>query len=714
MRASWLVAVAVLTSCSATPQNSSKSDTPAEVSVQTRRDNIVEKIHGVDVADPYRWLEDVNSPEVQAWMNGQDDVARSYIEALPGRDALAKRFAELYYVDSISAPRRKGNRYFYTRRHADQEKAVYYFREGADGEEQVLLDPNTLSEDGSVSVGFVVASWDGNKVAYSIKENNADEAVMHIMDVATRTTSDIDVIPGIKYSDATWTLDGTGFYYTYLPTDDSIPVADRPGYAEIRFHTLGTDPKTDPLIKERTGDPTRFVGVDLSWDGRWLISYEWRGWNASDVWVKDLSKPDSEFVPFVTGQPNLYSVIPWKDDFLIFTNDGASRWRLFKTPTAKPARENWKEIIPEFADGSVIENVQIIGDKLVLTLLKDVTSDLRVFDFDGKLVRDIELPGVGASFGMAGRPDDDEAYFSFQSFTIPMRIYKTSIKSGTTELWNEVKVPIDPSPYVVEQVFYPSKDGTKIPMFVVHRKDMPVDGSTPFILYGYGGFSVTMSPYFRASIYPWLEAGGGYAVANLRGGAEYGEAWHQDGMLHKKQNVFDDFAAGAQWLIDNGYTSAKKLGIRGGSNGGLLVGAAMTQNPDLYGAVVCEVPLLDMIRYTKFGSGKTWISEYGDPDIAEDFQTLIAYSPYHHVEPGTKYPALLMKTADSDDRVDPMHARKFVAEVQYANGGENPVLMRVERNAGHGGADLIRQYVQSDADTYAFLAATLGLDLSGR
>lgn len=682
-----------------------------EQPVSTRRDNIVENIHGVDVADPYRWLEDIQAPEVVAWMDQQDADARAQLKAFPGRDALAKRFAELYYVDSLSAPRHHGNRYFYTRRHADKEKAVHYFREGSDGPEQILIDPNTLSEDGSISVGFVSPSWDGNTVAFSLKENNADEAVMYIMDVATRTRSEVDVLPGIKYSDATWSHDNKGFYYTFLPDDPSVPVADRPGQAEIRYHVLGTDPKTDTLIHERTNDPTRFVGVDLSWDGRWLMYYEWRGWNASDVWIKDLSKPDSTFEPFVTGKDNLYSVLPWKGDFLIFTNEGASRWQVFKTAVDKRDRQNWRPIIPEFTDGSVIENVQIVGGKLVLSLLRDVTSDIKIYDLDGKLVRDLELPGVGASFGMTGTPEDDEAYFSFQSFTTPLRIYQTSIKSGTTTLWNEVKVPIDPEPYTVEQVFYPSKDGTKIPMFVVRRKDMPNDGSTPFILYGYGGFSVTMSPYFRASIYPWLEAGGGYAVANLRGGAEYGESWHQDGMLHKKQNVFDDFIAGAEWLVQNGYTKPEKLGIRGGSNGGLLVGAAMTQRPDLFGAVVCEVPLLDMVRYTKFGSGKTWISEYGDPDLAEDFAVLFSYSPYHRIVDGTRYPALLMNAADSDDRVDPMHARKFVAAIQHASSSDAPALLRVERNAGHGGADLIKQYVANDADTYAFLAKMLGLTL---
>jgi prolyl oligopeptidase len=349
----------------------------------------------------------------------------------------------------------------------------------------------------------------------------------------------------------------------------------------------------------------------------------------------------------------------------------------------------------------------VIGGHLVLTLMTDVHADLQIYDLTGKLARDIELPGIGASFGMTGNPDDDTAYFSFQSFTIPTRIYETTISTGETKLWEQVEVPIDPEPYKVDQVWYESKDGTRIPMFIITRKDIELDGSTPFLLNGYGGFNVNMRPYFRASIYPWLEAGGGYAVPNLRGGGEFGEKWHKAGMLHNKQNVFDDFAAAAEYLIDNGYTSADKLGIKGASNGGLLVGAAMTQHPDLFGAVVCGVPLLDMVRYHLFGSGKTWIPEYGSADDPEQFKTLYAYSPYHHVEQ-TEYPALLMMAADSDDRVDPMHARKFVAAVQHEQTGDAPILLRIEANSGHGGADLIRQYVAEDADETAFLMHELG------
>ena len=675
---------------------------------QTRRVDVVDELHGVSVADPYRWLEDVASEETQAWMNAQDAVARTWLEQQPNREAYAKRYAELYYVDSITAPGRRGDYYFWSRRHADKEKRIYYFRKGKDGEEKVLLDPNTMSDDGTISVGLVRPSWDGTKVAYSLKENNADESTLYVMDIATLQTSKVDVIPGAKYASPAWKPDTSGFYYTRLPVDPKIPVADRPGYAEIRYHALGTDPAKDPVIHEKLGDPEKFLGVDLSRDGKHLFAYVWHGWNSTDIYYQNRAKNETTWRPLVKGKPFQYSIDAWKDQFYITTNENAPRFKVMKTPASKPEHKHWVQLVGEFEDGSVLDATQVIGGHLVLTLIRDVQSDLRVYTLGGKLVRDMELPGVGATFGMSGNPEDDVAYFGFQSFTIPSRIYETKISTGATSLWFQVEVPIDPDPYKVEQVWYESKDGTKVPMFVVTRKDIQLDGSTPFLLYGYGGFNVNMRPYFRASIYPWLEAGGGYAVPNLRGGGEFGEDWHKAGMGANKQNVFDDFIAAAEYLVAKGYTAPERLAIKGGSNGGLLVGAAMTQRPDLFGAVICGVPLLDMVRYHLFGSGKTWISEYGSAEDPEQFKTLYAYSPYHHAK-SADYPALLMMAADSDDRVDPMHARKFVAAIQHAHTGDDPILLRIERNSGHGGADLIRQYVAEDTDELSFLMRELGV-----
>lgn len=674
----------------------------------TERVEVVDTVHGVDIKDSYQWLENAEDKKVQSWMTVQDKYARAELAALPNREALKKRFSELYYVDSVTAPKQKGNRFFYSRRHADKEKAIYYWREGEKGEEKVLLDPNTMSKDGSVAVGRIHPSPKGKHLAYTLRVNAGDESTMYIMEVATGKVSDIDIIPGAKYASPSWTPDGKGFYYTWLPVDPKIPTAERPGYSDIRFHKLGTDPLEDKIIKEKIGDPEKFHGVDLDKAGRYLFYYVWHGWSASDVYYRDLKSRSKEFKPLVVGKKAQYSVEAWKGSFYFYTNENAPRWKVMKASAKKPTPENWKEIVPEFADGSVIDNMQIIGGNLVLTLLSNVYSKIRVHDLDGKLIRDIKLPGIGATFRMTGQPDSDTAYFGFQSFTVPKRIFKTNISTGEAALWTKVEVPIKPDDFKVEQVWFASKDGTKIPMFVVTKKGIKKDGSTPFILSGYGGFNVSLHPYFRASIFPWLEAGGGYAIPNLRGGGEFGEAWHQAGMRANKQNVFDDFIGAAEYLIKEGYTQSSKLAIRGGSNGGLLVGAAMTQRPDLFKAVICSVPLLDMVRYHNFGSGMTWVSEYGSAENADEFKYIHAYSPYHHIK-DENYPALLMLSADNDDRVDPMHARKFVASVQHHSKSDQPVLLRIEKNAGHGGADLIREYINRDTDTYAFLMSQLGL-----
>ncbi|MGI5861575.1 MAG: prolyl oligopeptidase family serine peptidase [Myxococcales bacterium] len=689
--------------------------TPVEVKAEprrafpeTRRDALLETLFGQQVADPYRWLEDEKAPEVQEWMRLQDKAARDWFDARAGRDALEKRFRELFYLDSISVPHKRGGRLFYTRTHADKEKAIVYWRQGADGEEKVLLDPNQWSEDGTVSLGIWTPSWDGKKVAYAVRPNAADEATLHVIDVDSGEVSKIDVIEGAKYASPSWTPDAKGFYYEYLPADPSIPVSERPGYTELRFHALGTDPKQDPVIHPKTGNPSSFLGGGVSRDGRWLLVYIQRGWNENDVYLRDLKKKGDTFRPLVLGKDATYEVNVWTDQLYVVTNEGASNKRVFKVAATKPERASWKEIVPEDPEAT-LEAMTIVGGHLALLYMKNAANELRIATLDGKPVRTIALPGIGSTSPIYGLQDDEEAYYSFSSFTVPRQVYKLSMKTGATELWSEVKLPIDPSPYEVEQVWFPSKDGTKVSMFVVRRKDMPRDGSNPTLLYGYGGFNVSMTPWFSSSIYPWLEAGGVYAVPNLRGGGEYGKRWHDAGKGANKQNVFDDYVAAAEWLIANGYTSPKKLAIYGGSNGGLLVGAAMTQRPELYGAVVCAVPLLDMVRYHLFGSGRTWIPEYGTAEIEDEFKTLFAYSPYHRTQKGTKYPALLMLSADHDDRVDPMHARKFVAAIQHDTVGEAPVLLRIETNAGHSGADQVRKSIAKSVDMYSFLFEQLGM-----
>ena len=665
-----------------------------------KRDSQVDDLHGVQVADPYRWLEDAKAPDVVAWTTEEDRLARDYLSKLPGREALAARFKELFYIESAGSPRHHAGRWFFPRRDAGKEKSIIYWREGRTGLDKVLLDPSHWSTDGSSSLGVWTVSWDGKRVAYTVKANNSDESTLYVMDVATGKKSEVDIIDGARYASPAWTASGDGFYYTWIPPKDSVPTAERPGYAEIRFHRLGSDPKTDKTVHEKTGDAKTFLDVALSKSGRWLIVTIEHGWTRTDVEFMDLHAPKPAWKSLVAGQDARYVIDVDHDRFFIRTNEGAPKYRVLVADPLHAERAAWKEIVPERQDAT-LEMSGVIGHRLLLTYLKDVVSQVELRDEDGKLVRTLELPTLGAIGGISGEADDDLAYYSFQSFTYPTEIFETSVKTGKTTTFYKLKVPVDPSKYVVEQLFATSKDKTRVPFFVVRAKDAPKDGKTPTVVNGYGGFQVAETPYFSSSIYPWLEHGGIWVVANLRGGSEYGEEWHRHGMRHEKQNVFDDFFAVAEELVKEGFTKPEKLAALGGSNGGLLVGAAITQRPDLFRVALCGVPLLDMLRYHLFGSGKTWVEEYGSADDAEDFKTLYAYSPYQRVTKGTKYPATLIMSADSDDRVDPLHARKFAAELQWASSGP-PVLLRVEKHSGHGGADLVKANVERLADEYAF------------
>ena len=632
---------------------------------------------------------------------GQDDFTRARLAKLPERDAIAARLRELFYIEVMGVPQRYGKRMFFSRREAAKEKSAVYWKEGRDGAEHVLLDPNTWSSDGTVSLGTWSVSWDGKTVAYTVKRNNSDEATLHVMDVASGKKHERDVIEGARYAHPSWTPKGDGFYYVRLPVDPSIPVPELPGHAELRFHKLGEDPASDVLVREATGDSKKFLGGSVSKDGRWLILNIYHGWTRSDVYFQDLTRPAPRaWQPLAVGQDAMYDVTVHGGRFFVQTNEGAPLGRVFQIDPSQHERSKWKEVVPERKEAS-LQSATVVGGKLALEYLQDVTSRLELRELDGKLLREVPLPAVGSASNLVGDPDLDEAYFSFTSFTFPTEIHRLSVKTGKSDRWYRIRVPVDPSKFAVDQEFAISKDGTRVPLFIVRPKELKKDGKAPAMLTGYGGFQVSLSPAFSTSMFPWIERGGVYVVANLRGGSEYGEEWHRAGMLRNKQNTFDDFIAVSEHLIKTGVTSPDRLVIRGGSNGGLLVGAAMTQRPDLYRAVLCAVPLLDMVRYHLVGSGKTWIEEYGTPDEPEDFKTLFAYSPYHHVQAGTKYPALLMLSADSDDRVDPMHARKFAAIMQASSAG-GPVLLRIERHAGHGGADLVKAAVEKSADEFAF------------
>ncbi len=675
---------------------------------ETRREPLVETLHGTKVADPYRWLENAADPEVGAWMKAQHQLARRQLDQLPGREALEQRLIELTYIDSVSPPTRRGDKYFYSRSHADKEKAIFYFKRGKAGKEEVLIDPNLLSDDGSISVHGLSASESGRYVAYKLSENNADAATIYVKDLKTMKDSSIDVIDGAKYAWPAWTPDDKGFYYVRLPTDPAIPPAELPGHAELRYHRLGTKAESDAIVFPALGDPTKFLGAGVTEDGHFLLLYKSQGPN-TEVHFMDLRTKKGRaagFQPLATGFTAQYGVDEYRDRFYVTTNEGAPRRRVLEVDPAHPEREHWREIIPQ-PDRAVLEGAYVVGGHLVTDLMVDAHSQIEIRDLEGKLVRRVELPGLGATSGVIGRPDDDDAYFYYTSFAQPPMIYETSIASGRTKLWAKIEFPIDTRKIAESQVWYTSKDGTKISMFLVHREGLELDGSHPTLLTGYGGFNASMTPGFSASAAMWVERGGVWAMPNLRGGGEYGESWHEAGMLGNKQNVFDDFIAAASYLIDEGYTKPRKLAIYGGSNGGLLVGAVMTQRPELFGAVVCAVPLLDMVRYHKFGSGKTWIPEYGDPDKAEHFSFLYAYSPYHRVKEGEHYPAMLMLSADSDDRVDPMHARKLTAAIQAASASGEPAIMRIEEKAGHGGAGTRKKSVAQQVDMYSFLLAEL-------
>ncbi len=672
----------------------------------TPRADVEEVLHGTVVVDPYRWLEDGTSSDVQAWVAEQHAFARRHLDAFGGRGALAARLSRLFYLDAVSPPYRAGDRLFYTRRQADGEMAVVCWREADGGVEHVLIDPNTLSAGGTTSLGAWVPSNDGKTLAFALHENSADDATLHLIDVASGTPIPGERIEGARYAYPSWTPEGDGFYYTSLPRDGSIPEDQLPGFAEIRFHALGSDPRHDPVVRERTGNAEAFHGVRLSRDGHWLLASV-STFAGDDLYYRDLRSAASPWLTLVEGVEANFSVQAWEDRFIVVTNQDAPRWRILRFDPARPGSD-WEEIVAEDPEG-VLRGATLVGGRLVLTYVREAASTIEIRTLDGAAVHRIDLPSVGSASAVLGAPDQDEAYFEFSSFLYPPGVYRLSVATGEASVWSQVPRPVDPSPFSLEHLRYPSKDGTLIPMFVVHRRDMLRDGATPFLLTGYGGFGVSMEPVFDPSLYPWLEAGGGIAVAGVRGGGEYGEAWHRAGVRERKQNVFDDFIAAADYLVNEGYTAPRRLAIQGGSNGGLLVGAALTQRPELFAAVICADPLLDMVRYHRFGAGRTWISEYGSAEDGDAFGWLYAYSPYHRVRPGVSYPPVLFAASDSDDRVDPLHARKMTAALQEACGGRAPVLLRIEPHAGHGGADRIRSVVETWTDVYAFLFGALGI-----
>jgi prolyl oligopeptidase len=688
----------------------------------TRRQDLVETLHGVAVPDPYRWLESSDDPEVRAWTESQNDLTASVLSAVPGRERLRARLTELLGIGTISAPAVKRGRLFFTRREGRQLQPVLYWREGPDGEDRALVDPAVLEPDATAALDWWYPSPDGRLVAYGVSRSGDEKSVLSVVEVETGALL-TDSIPHTRFCSLAWLPDSSGFYYTRYPTPGEVPAGDENYFRHVFFHRLGDDWRDDPKVFGEGRAREDMVGCALSPDGRWLLASASQGWAKNELYLQDTREPERGFIPVVEGVPALFLASVQNDRLYIRTNDGASRYRLFAVDPREPRREAWAEIIPE--SDEVLDAHSVVGGRLVCEYLVRASARLRLHRLDGSPERELELPALGSLFGWGGEWDGDELYYGFTSFATPPTVYRHHLPSGETALWEQVslvrdteeagvsEVPapvLNPDDYQVRQVEYPSRDGTPVTMFIVHRRDLPRDGQRPTLLYGYGGFNASMTPFFARAQVLLLERGGVYAVANLRGGGEYGEDWHRAGMLDRKQNVFDDCITAAEYLVREGYTSSERLAVQGGSNGGLLVGAAVTQRPDLFRAAVCQVPLLDMVRYHLFSIARLWIAEYGGAEDPEQFRWLHAYSPYHHVREGTRYPAMLITAAESDTRVDPLHARKFAAAIQRAQADpERPILLRIETKAGHGAGKPFTKQVDEATDLWSFLFRELSL-----
>lgn len=663
----------------------------------TRVDNVTETLHGLTITDPYRWLEDQTSPETRAWINAQNEYTSSILGALPIRARIRERLTQLLKIDTVATPFARGGRYFLSKRRADQNQAVIHVRRGLRGKDEVLLDPNTMSADQLTSVQIQDISSDGKLLAYSVRRGGEDEVTISLLDVDTRKELD-DRLPKGRIA-VSLMPDKTGFYYSRFTNN----VGGR-----IYYHAMGTDPAKDIEVFGKGYGPQVYVGANVSPDGRYLFLVAGHGsaGDRTEIYFQDL-RARGPITPIVNDINAGFSADVAGDHLYLLTNWNAPNRHILDVDLKKPAREEWREVVPE--GPSVISGISAVGGKLFVEYLENAVSRTRVFDPSGKFVRDIAFPAMGTATGMSGDWDRDEAFYTFSSFEQPTTIYRYEVSSGRQEVFARIKVPFRSDRIEVKQVWYESKDKTRIPMFLVYKKGLKLDGSNPVFLTGYGGFNVSRTPGFSSLAAYWAESGGIYALPNLRGGGEFGEKWHKAGMLSNKQNVFDDFISAAEWLIKNNYTKPSKLAISGGSNGGLLVGAAMTQRPELFQAVVCSYPLLDMIRYQDFLVARFWVPEYGSAEDAEQFKYIYDYSPYHRVKKGEKYPAVLFVTGDADTRVAPLHARKMTALVQASTGSARPVLLHYNTKAGHSGGLPVSQIIEDQTDELSFLFWQLGI-----
>ena len=662
---------------------------------------MVENLHGVEVADPYRWLEDLDSPETAAWVKAQNAVTLPYLASLPGRDELKKELTGMWNYERFGLPHKEGGLYLYTRNDGLQDQSVLYVTEGLKGEPRLLLDPNTFSEDGTVSLAGAALSPDGQYLAYGISSGGSDWREWHVRRVDSAEDLE-DKVEWVKFSSTSWTDDSKGFFYSRFDKPAGDILEETNYFQKIHYHRVGDPQSLDELVYERKDHADWGLSGLVTDDSRYLIIHVSQGTEEKNrVYYKDL-QGSGRVVELLDDFDASYSFVGNQGSLFWFRTDlEAPRGRLIQIDTRKPGREQWVELVPE--SGDTLRSVSALNRSFVLSYLRHAHSHVELRDLKGRKLRELELPGIGSASGFGGRLEDKETFYNFSSYTEPGTIYRYDLETGENAVHWKPSMQLDSSAYQTRQVFYPSRDGTSIPMFITSRQGLELNGQNPTLLYGYGGFNIPVTPRFSVPSAAWIKNGGIYAVANLRGGGEYGEEWHQAGMKANKQNVFDDFISGAEWLIAEGYTSSRHLGIAGGSNGGLLVGACMNQRPDLFGATLPAVGVMDMLRFHKFTIGWAWVSDYGSPDDPEDFLAIHAYSPYHNLRDGVEYPPTLITTADHDDRVVPSHSFKFAARLQEAHRGSNPVLIRIATRAGHGSGKPVSMRIEEAADQLAFL-----------
>jgi len=679
---------------------------------RTKTVDHVDEYHGVKVADPYRWLEeDVRvNPDVAAWVEAQNAVTFKFLEAIPQRPAIKARLTKLWNFEKFTAPSKQGPRYVFSKNDGLQNQFVVYTQDTLGGESSVLIDPNTWSTDGTVALAGSAFSDDGKYLAYGVQDAGSDWNTWKLMEVESRKPLP-DELKWVKFNSPSWLKDGSGFFYARYPEPEPGAAFQKLNLNQkVYLHRLGTPQSDDQLIYARPDEPTWGFQAEVSDDGQYVVITAWKGTDDKyRVFYKPIENLAGDATHLVGEMDQEYSFLGNDGGVFYFRTDlDAPKRRVIAIDVTKPQPANWREIIPEQA--SVLTGTNLLRDQIFATYLKDAVTQVKVYTTTGQFVREVQFEGIGSASGFGGKRTDTETFYTYSSFATPPSIYRYDPASGESTLLRRAGVDVKPEEYVVEQVFYTSKDGTRVPMFLSYKKGLERNGRQPTLLYGYGGFNISLTPSFSVSRLLWMELGGVFAMPNLRGGGEYGEDWHQGGTKLKKQNVFDDFIAAAEWLIANKFTCPEKLAIQGGSNGGLLVGACLTQRPDLYGAALPAVGVMDMLRFHKFTAGRFWTDDYGSADNAEEFRAIYKYSPYHNLKPGTKYPATLVTTADTDDRVVPGHSFKFAARLQECQAGDAPTLIRIETRAGHGAGKPLTKVIDETADQWAFLVKALGMD----